>query len=83
MSLIGILIDIKFVNYNWNNPTSVIKRSSGAIVYQITNILMNSIFILLVIRFKQTAVIRGICICLTIILLSYIYRIIVKKSIPD
>lgn len=83
MSLIGILIDIKFVNYNWDNPTSVIKRSSGSIVYQITNILINSIFILLVIRFKQTAVIIGICICLTIILLRYIYIIIVKKSIPD
>jgi uncharacterized membrane protein len=83
MLWMGILIDIKFTNYNWNNPISVIKRGSGAIIYQIVNILINLIFILLVIKFKQSVTIKVACIFVTIILLSCIYKIIVKKTIPD
>lgn len=83
MLWIGILIDIKFINYNWNNPISVIKRGSGAIIYQIVNILINSMFILLEIKFKQSVTIRVACIFATIILLSCIYKIIIKKTIPD
>lgn len=83
MLWIGILIDIKFKNYNWNNPISVIKSGSGAIIYQIVNILINSMFILLEIKFKQSVTIRVACIFATIILLSCIYKIIIKKTIPD
>lgn len=83
MSLIGILIDIKFVNYDWNNPISVIKRGSASIIYQIVNLLINMICIILIGKFRQSIEIRAVFTSVEVILIIYIFKIIMKKSIPD
>ena len=62
ISIIGILINIKFVDYEWNNPISVIKRSSASIIYQILNLLINIICIVLIGKFRQSIDIRFVLI---------------------
>ena len=83
ISIIGILINIKFVDYEWNNPISVIKRSSASIIYQILNLLINIICIVLIGKFRQSIDIRFVLIGVEVILIIYIFKIIMRKSIPD
>lgn len=81
IAVLGILLNLKFLNYNWENETKLVKQNFHILVIFLIDFLIASLSILLIMKFPRFNNLINIVVMAFLLVLSFImYKKALKKE---